>query len=46
MLLGDFNLTVEKKNLENFMNKFDLESLVKKPKCFQSAQPMNKSVQP
>ena len=36
MLIGDFNLTVENKNLEVFMNAFDLECLIKKPTCFQS----------
>ena len=31
MLIEDFNLTVENKNLEVFMNTFDLECLIKKP---------------
>ena len=39
MLIGDFNLTVENKNLEVFMNAFDLECLIKKPTCFQSTSP-------
>ena len=39
MLIGDFNLTVEKKNLEVFMNAYDLECLIKKPTCFQSTSP-------
>ena len=39
MLIGDFNLTVDNKNLEFFMNTFDLEYLIKKPTCFQSAGP-------
>ena len=34
-----FNLTVENKNLEVFVNTFDLESLIKKPTCFQSTSP-------
>ena len=34
ILIGDFNLTVE-----NFMNTFDLECLIKKPTCFQSSNP-------
>ena len=38
-LTGDFNLTVENKNLEVFLNTFDLEYLIKKPTCFQSASP-------
>ena len=36
---GDFNLTFENKNLEDFMNTFDLECLIKKPACFQSTSP-------
>ena len=39
MLIGDFNLPAENKNLEVFMNTFDLESLIKKPTCFQSTSP-------
>ena len=39
ILIGDFNLTVENNNLENFMNAFDLECLIKKPTCFQSSNP-------
>ena len=39
MLIGDFNLTVENKNLKVFMNTFDLEYLIKKPTCFQSTSP-------
>ena len=39
MLVGDFNLTVENKNLEVFVNTFDLECLIKKPICFQSTSP-------
>ena len=34
MLIGDFNLTTQNKNLEVFMNTFDLECLIKKPICF------------
>ena len=37
-LIGDFNITVENKNLEVFMNTFDLECLIKKPTCFQIHQ--------
>ena len=36
MLIGDFNLTVNNKNLGVFMNIFDLESLINKPTCFHS----------
>ena len=39
MLIGDFNITIEKKNLEVFMNSFGLECLIKKPTCFQSKNP-------
>ena len=39
MLIEDFNLTVENKILEVFMNAFDLECLIKKPACFQSTSP-------
>ena len=37
ILIGDFNLIVENNNLENFINTFDLECLIKKPTCFQSS---------
>ena len=36
MLIGDFNLTAENKNLEVFMNTFNLKCLIKKLTCFQS----------
>ena len=36
MLIGDLNLAVEYKNLENFMDIFDLEWLIKKRTCFRS----------
>ena len=39
ILIEDFNLTVESKNLEVFMNTFDLECLIKKLTCFQSTSP-------
>ena len=39
MLIGDFHLTAENKNLKVFMNTFDLECLIKKPTCFQSTSP-------
>ena len=39
MLTGDFNMTIENKNLEVFMNSFGLECLIKKPTCFQSKNP-------
>ena len=37
MLIGYFNLTVN--NLGVFMNTFNLDSLINKPTCFQSANP-------
>ena len=39
ILIGDFNLTVNNKNLGVFMDTFNLESLINKPTCFQSANP-------
>ena len=35
VLMGDFNLTVE----HIFLSTFDMECLIKKPACFQSAKP-------
>ena len=37
--MGDFNLTDENKNLEVFISTSDMECLIKKPTCFQSAKP-------
>ena len=37
ILIGDFNLTTENKNLETFMATFDLKCLINEPTCFQSA---------
>ena len=39
MLMGDFKLTVENKNLEVFMRTFDMKCLIKRTTCFQSAKP-------
>ena len=39
LLIGDFNLRIDNKSLENFMSTFDLECLIKKPTCFQSSNP-------
>ena len=36
MFTGNFNMTIENKNLETFMNSFGLECLIKKPTFFQS----------
>ena len=38
-MVGDFNLTGNDKNLGVLMNTFNLESLINKPTCFQSANP-------
>ena len=34
MLIGDFNMAIENKNLEVFMNSFGLECLIKKQTGF------------
>ena len=39
MLIGEFSLTTDNKNLEILMNTFDLECLIKKLICFQSENP-------
>ena len=39
MLIGDFNLTIDNKSLENFLTTFDLECFIKKAICFQSSNP-------
>ena len=39
MLIGDFNLTINNKRIQNVMTTFDLECLIKKPTCFQSSNP-------
>ena len=39
ILIGDFNLTVNNKNVGVFMITSGLESLINKPACFQSANP-------
>ena len=39
MLIDDFKMTIENKNLEEFMNSFVLQCLTKKPTCFQSKNP-------
>ena len=37
--MGDFKLTVEDRNLKVFMSTFNMECLINKPTCFQSAKP-------
>ena len=39
MLIADFNLTVNNKNLEVLLITFNLDGLINKPTCFQSANP-------
>ena len=39
VLIGDFNLTINNKSLENFLTTFDLECSIKKPTCFQPSNP-------
>ena len=39
MLIGDFNLTVNNKNVGVFMNTFNLESLINKSTSFQLTNP-------
>ena len=40
MLIREFSLTTDNKNLEILMNTFDLECLIKKLICFQSENPL------
>ena len=44
MLIGDFNLTIDNKSLEDFTSTFDLECLLRKPTCFQSSNPTCKDL--
>ena len=37
--MGDFNLTIESKHLEELLNLFNLKSLISSPACFQSIAP-------
>lgn len=39
MLIGDFNLIIDNKNLEIFMNTFSLECLINKPTYSQTENP-------
>ena len=39
VLLGDFNLSTENLNLNNFMGSFDLESLINSPTCYKVTNP-------
>ena len=39
LLMGDFNLTIKNKHLEELLNLFNLKSLVSSPTCFQSTSP-------
>ena len=37
--MGDFNLTIENKHLEELLKLFNLKSLISSPTCFQSINP-------
>ena len=39
ILLGDFNMTPEDKNLQLFADPFNLEHLIRKPACFKGSPP-------
>ena len=39
LLMGDFNLTIENKHLEELLNLFNLKSLISSLTCFQSTNP-------
>ena len=39
LLIGDFNLTIEIKDLEELQNLFNQKSLISSPTCFQSKNP-------
>ena len=37
LLLGDFNCSVEERNLKDFCQMYDLENLIREPTCFKNA---------
>ena len=37
--MGDFNLTIENKNLEELLGLFNIKTLISSPTCFQSINP-------
>ena len=39
LVIGDFNMTPENKNMIDFLNTFCFENLIKEPTCFKSAIP-------
>ena len=39
MLIGDFNLTIENKHLEELLSLFNIKKLISSPTCFQSINP-------
>ena len=39
LLMGDFNLTIENRLLEELLNLFNLKSIISSPTCFQSTNP-------
>ena len=40
LLMGDFNLTIENKHLQELLSLFKIKSLISSPTCFQSINPM------
>ena len=37
--MGDFNLEIDDDNIENFLQAYDLHSLIREPTCFKSSPP-------
>ena len=37
--MGDFNLTIENKHLQELLSLFNIKSLISPPTCFQSINP-------
>ena len=39
VIMGDFNLEIDNDNIENFLQAYDLHSLIREPTCFKSSPP-------
>ena len=39
VIIGDFNLEIDNDNIENFLQAYDLHSLIREPTCFKSSPP-------
>ena len=39
IVLGDFNMTIDNKNLDEMVNSYDLVSLIKEPTCYKGKEP-------